>query len=223
MSSPVEIIKEMYAAFGRGDVNGVMAHIADDVEWVAERPAEMGFTGACHSKQQIVDRFFGGIAKEHGDPLLEMSEFVAQGDSVATFGRYSATLRNGQRVNSPVAHLFKLRDGKVVHYTNMLNTADFVVSQPVTSGMAISFKPAKMEAVQYDQIIQRLGASGALPPAGGMLHVCYGNPGQLRVLDVFDSLESFQNFAKTLLPIIQQVGVEPGQPEFLPVHSANWK
>jgi len=36
-------------------------------------------------------------------------------DAVATFGRYICTLKNtGKRVDSPVAHLFKFRDGKIV-------------------------------------------------------------------------------------------------------------
>lgn len=126
MSSPVEIVKEMYAAFSRGDIAGVMAHVADDVEWVAEGPAEMVFTGIRHGKAETLG-FFAGIALEHADPRLEVTEFVSEGDSVASFGRYAATLqKTGRRVDSPVAHLFKFRDGKVVRYINMLNTAAFM-------------------------------------------------------------------------------------------------
>ena len=33
MSSPIEVVKQMYAAFGRGDIAGVMEHVADDVEF----------------------------------------------------------------------------------------------------------------------------------------------------------------------------------------------
>jgi ketosteroid isomerase-like protein len=133
MSSPIEIVKQMYAAFGRGDIAGVMAHIADDVEWSAEGPAELVFTGVRHGKQETAG-FFAGIAQEHVDPKLEMTDFVAQGDSVAAFGRYDATLRTtGVRVSSPVGHLFKFRDGKVVHYTNMLNTAAFLTALGASS------------------------------------------------------------------------------------------
>src|SRR5580704_2400958 len=127
MSSPGEIVKGMYAAFGRGDIEGVMEHIADDVVWSAEGPAEMVFTGVRHGKQETLEGFFGGIAQEHDDPKLEMTEFVAEGDSVAAFGRYEATIKSsGRRVNSPVGHLFRFRGGKVAHYTNLLNTAAFL-------------------------------------------------------------------------------------------------
>jgi ketosteroid isomerase-like protein len=123
-----------------------MAHIADDVVWSAEGPAEIVFTGIRHGKRETLEGFFGGIAQEHANPKLEMREFVSQGDSVAAFGRYEVTVkRSGTRVNSPVGHLFKFRHGKVVHYTNLLNTAAFMgPSQGHATGVAISYTPAKI-------------------------------------------------------------------------------
>jgi ketosteroid isomerase-like protein len=56
-----------------------------------------------------------------------MTEFFATGDAVAAFGRYQATLRkNGVRVDTPVAHYFKFRDGKVARYMNIINTGALV-------------------------------------------------------------------------------------------------
>lgn len=33
MSRNIATIKDMYAAFGRGDIPAILAHLADDVEW----------------------------------------------------------------------------------------------------------------------------------------------------------------------------------------------
>jgi hypothetical protein len=41
----------------------------------------------------------------------------------------------------------------------------------------------------------------------------------LRVFDVWDSQESFEKFGQTLMPILQQLGVDPGNPEVFPVHN----
>lgn len=121
-----QIVKEMYAAFGRGDIAAVLSHVAKDADWEAEGPAEMIFTGIRHGIEDI-EGFFAGIAREHANPNLLMTEFVSSGDSVAAFGRYQATLKKtGVPVDTPVGHLFKFRDGKVVRYVNMLNTAAFV-------------------------------------------------------------------------------------------------
>jgi len=200
---------------GRGDVEGVMAHVADDVAWSAEGPAQMVFTGVRHGKRETLEGFFGGIAQEHADPKLEMTEFVSEGDSVAAFGRYAVTLKNsGQRVDSPVGHLFKFRGGKVVHYTNLLNTAAFMApSWGHATGVAFSYTSSKMTAAHYDEILRRVSAAGMLPVPGCHVHVVYGEPGQLRVFDVFDSMESFQAFGRVLLPILAEIGADPGQPE----------
>jgi ketosteroid isomerase-like protein len=137
MSDPVQTVKEMYAAFGRGDVQGILAKLDENVSWEFEAPAELSYSGMRRGIRETAG-FFEGIAKEHANPDLRMTEFVSSGDSVAAFGRYAATIRaTGKRVDSPVAHLFKFRDGKVVRYVNMLNTAAFVDAANSSSGAAV--------------------------------------------------------------------------------------
>ncbi len=124
--SNIDTVKEMYAAFSRGDVAGIMAHVADDVLWEAEGPAELKFTGIRRGKNDTLG-FFTAIGDEHQSPVLNMTEFLSSGDSVAAFGRYACTLtRSGKWVDTPIAHLFKFKNGKVVQYTNLFNTAAFV-------------------------------------------------------------------------------------------------
>ena len=36
---------------------------------------------------------------------------------------------------------------------------------------------------------------------------------------MWDSQESFEAFGKTLLPIMAELGADPGQPQFMPVHN----
>jgi hypothetical protein len=79
--------------------------------------------------------------------------------------------------------------------------------------------PASMTTAQYDEIIKRLEQAGAGTPAGRLYHVCFGSGDQLRVTDVWESGEAFEQFGQTLMPILQQVGVEMGQPMISPTHS----
>ena len=82
-----------------------------------------------------------------------------------------------------------------------------------------TFTPATgMAAKQYDTIISRLEKAGAGNPKGRLYHVCYGNQNDLRVTDVWDTKENFNQFGKTLMPILQEVGVDPGQPDVQEVH-----
>ena len=85
--------------------------------------------------------------------------------------------------------------------------------------VAIYFHPESMSAAQYDDIMKRLDAAGVGRPAGRLHHSTFGPPDHLMVYDVWDSAESFQKFGETLMPILGELGVDPGQPDIMPLHN----
>ena len=76
-----------------------------------------------------------------------------------------------------------------------------------------------MSAAQYDDVIRRLEDAGQGNPAGRLYHVAFEGQGGLEVFDVWDSQESFDAFGQTLMPILGEAGVDPGQPQVAPVHN----
>ena len=85
--------------------------------------------------------------------------------------------------------------------------------------IAVLFTPASMSADAYDEIIRRLEVAGAGTPRGRLHHVCYGADANMRVFDIWESQEALNAFGEKLMPILQDVGVEPGQPEISQVHN----
>lgn len=85
--------------------------------------------------------------------------------------------------------------------------------------LAIVFTPSSMTAEKYEEIIRRLEAAGAGSPAGRLYHVCYGSSDGLQVTDVWDSMETFDEFGKILMPILQELGVNSGEPVIKEVHN----
>jgi hypothetical protein len=81
---------------------------------------------------------------------------------------------------------------------------------PVAAVM--EFKNATLE--QYDEVIQRMGFEpGGAGPPGGLFHWVTATDGGVRVTDVWETVEQFQQFAQTQIgPITQEVGIE-GPPE----------
>ena len=125
MHQNVETVKQMYAAFGRGDLEGILAHCMDDVQWNFEANDKISWAGNRRGKEEAAG-FFVGIAADLTENELQMTEFVAEGDIVASFGRYAATVKkNGIRVSTPVAHYFRFSGGRVAEYRNLINTAAF--------------------------------------------------------------------------------------------------
>jgi hypothetical protein len=85
--------------------------------------------------------------------------------------------------------------------------------------IGIYFHPESMSADQYDEVMRRLDAAGAANPAGRLHHSSFGAPESLSVYDVWDSQESFDKFGETLMPILGEIGLDPGQPDVVPVHN----
>ena len=84
----------------------------------------------------------------------------------------------------------------------------------------VRFEPASQVSTdQYDETIQRLEDAGDFPPDGLELHVAFMVDGQLMVSEVWDSQEKFEAFGERLMPVLADVGIEPGEPTVLEVHN----
>ncbi len=77
----------------------------------------------------------------------------------------------------------------------------------------INFKPAGFTAARYHETVKQLEAAGAGTPKGRSYHVCYGDANGVDVTDVWDSMEDFEAFGQTLVPIMNALGVESGKPD----------
>jgi ketosteroid isomerase-like protein len=122
MSDLIAKVKDMYSAFSRGDIATIIANMADDVRWENEAPAELLSSGIRHSPKGVGE-FFMDLAGQGSDHNRQMTEFFSNGDAVAAFGRYQGTFKStGIRIDTPVAHYFKFREGKVVRFVQVSNT-----------------------------------------------------------------------------------------------------
>ena len=72
---------------------------------------------------------------------------------------------------------------------------------------------------QYDETVRRLEEAGDFPPDGLDLHVAFTVDGSLRVSEVWDSQEQLDAFGERLMPVLADVGIDPGEPEVLQVHN----
>jgi len=85
--------------------------------------------------------------------------------------------------------------------------------------IVVRFAPTSLTAEQYDESVRRLEGSGDFPPEGMDYHVCFGTEGSLRVSEIWDSREQLAAFGDVLMPVLADIGIEPGEPEVLDVHN----
>ena len=84
--------------------------------------------------------------------------------------------------------------------------------------IGVYFAPAAMSAEQYGECVKALQKAGAGHPPGRSYHASFGAKEKLMVFDVWTSQAAFDKFGKTLMPILEQLGIDPGQPSVMPVH-----
>jgi len=85
--------------------------------------------------------------------------------------------------------------------------------------IVVRFTPTSLTTEQYDESVRRMTESGEFPPEGMDYHVCFGTDGNLRVSEIWDSREQLAAFGERLMPVLADVGIEPGEPEVLDVHN----
>ena len=84
--------------------------------------------------------------------------------------------------------------------------------------IGVYFAPGALSAEKYDECIKLLRKAGAGSPPGRSYHAAFGPKDKLMVFDVWTSQAAFEKFGKTLMPILQQLGIDTGQPSVMPMH-----
>lgn len=101
-------IQRLYAAYGRGDMEAVLAELADDVDWAAEAAStSVPWYGRYHGKSDV-PRFFQAIVEN-----VDISEFDIRGlssnatDVVATVHWTYTVKATGKTASMYMQHWFR--------------------------------------------------------------------------------------------------------------------
>jgi hypothetical protein len=86
--------------------------------------------------------------------------------------------------------------------------------------VGLYFKPQSFSRERYDETIERLQQAGAGAPAGRTHHFAFVGPdGGIEVFDVWESQQAFEAFGETLVPIMTELGSDPGEPYVAEIHN----
>lgn len=111
----IAFVRSLYEAFGRGDVDAVLAGFDENIEW--NEAEGMPYGGQYHGPQAVAENIFAKVTDDFDDFAVTPEEFYADGDAVITVVRYTGTGKEtGKELNLQAAHAWNLRDGKVVRF-----------------------------------------------------------------------------------------------------------
>jgi ketosteroid isomerase-like protein len=119
----VRLVQEIYESFSRGDVAAVLNMLDPQADLHFEGPKAIPWARNWHGLEGWT-KFFQTLGENLDEITLQMEPFAAQGDNVVTVGRYKAHVKlTGKRIDSPLVHLWTVRNGVVVKCQEMTNTA----------------------------------------------------------------------------------------------------
>lgn len=122
----LDIIRQGYDAFGRGDITTLLSLFDDQIEWVSPGPPEL-ITSGRRTGRQAVAEFFTAVNEIFDIESFETKEFISQGDRVVVLGRESARVKaTGKQLAQDWVHVFTVRNAKVVAFQEFIDTAPVV-------------------------------------------------------------------------------------------------
>ncbi len=113
-------VKRLYAAFGAGDLPGLLAVIDAGVTWAIRGAAPWSGEGHGH---EHVERFFQKLGTTAALKTFEPRSFVSEGDEVVVMGYEEGTARaTGRDWKTHFTHQFTVKDGKVTSHREYVDT-----------------------------------------------------------------------------------------------------
>ena len=118
-----DLIRDLYAAFGTGDVPSVLGAFDENIEWTEAEGFMYG--GTYTGPNAVLSGVFMRLATEWEGFTVTAGKIVDGGDgNVVAFGTYSGKyLKTAKSVTVPFAHEWELNNGKVVRFRQYTDTA----------------------------------------------------------------------------------------------------
>jgi ketosteroid isomerase-like protein len=117
----VQIVKDFFAAIGRGDKESLLALVAEDIEWII--PGKDWPLAGTHRGRAGVAEAFRKASEEVPFSYPEPPEYVAQGDRVLAIGFAKGKITATNRaVEDHFVFAITLRNGKLSNIREYIDT-----------------------------------------------------------------------------------------------------
>ncbi|MEA9391556.1 nuclear transport factor 2 family protein [Acerihabitans sp. TG2] len=116
----VQIVKDAFAAIGRGDIQGLLALSAESIEWII--PGEWPLAGTHRGHAGLAD-FFQKASETVETAFSEPREFVAQGDRVLVIGFARGRIKATDKTfEDHFVFAITVQNGKVTNIREYIDT-----------------------------------------------------------------------------------------------------
>jgi ketosteroid isomerase-like protein len=124
----LDTARSSYEAFHRGDLDGALAMMHDDIEWHQAQGLPHG--GVYRGLANVRAAIFDPLDEEWWEDFdATPTDFLGGGDHVVVLGRYTGRgKRTGAALDIPFAHVWLFRDGRAVRFHQFTDTRGWVAA-----------------------------------------------------------------------------------------------
>jgi len=126
MADNATIVRGIYDGLASGDIMAVLGAMHEQIEWNEAEHFTYWPGGAFTGPQAVLAGVFARIAQDLDGFGIDIRRIVAAGDTVLVEARYKGTAKaTGKTFDAQVAHVWDLRDGKIVRFQQYTDTWQF--------------------------------------------------------------------------------------------------
>jgi len=122
MGADLALIRRTYEGSSEENGRNLLAVLSPEVEWT--EAAGFPYAGTYRGVDALMDGVFRRLATEWDGYRAAVHTYLEDGERVAAFGVYSGTYKaTGKAMTASFAHLYELRDGRIVRMTQYVDRA----------------------------------------------------------------------------------------------------
>lgn len=123
--SGLQVVKDLYAAFGKGDVPGVLGAMDPKIEWREAEGNPYKMDGqAWIGPDAVTQELFMKLMTDWEGFTVTPKSFHDAGDSVVVEGRYTAKHNTtGKKLDAQFCHIWKVAGDKITSFQQYTDTA----------------------------------------------------------------------------------------------------
>lgn len=119
MTTPLEVVKDVYARFAEGDLEGFLGLCADDIEWVVNGPPHLEKCKAFRGRGGVQE--FLDLLAAWEFSAFAPREFIVDGQTVVVLGEETGTDKaSGMPFRNRWAHVFNIEGERVLRFREFL-------------------------------------------------------------------------------------------------------
>jgi ketosteroid isomerase-like protein len=120
--SAVDLVRDFYAALGRGDVPALLGLLHPELEWT-EAEGFPYYSGTWRQPEDVLNKLIVPLMRDWDAFSAVADDFIAEGDRVVSLGAYAGVNKaTGKAMRAPFAHVWRVSGGKLKRFDMYTDT-----------------------------------------------------------------------------------------------------